>query len=362
MDEQHRSLFLGNGFNMSLKINTSYKSIYEKMRRKTFLVEKLPTPDKMSHINYNLEKIFISADKVIEYHLFEAIIDKCKAVIPQHNMLMKFFEEEEFDSYYTTNYDPLLYHNLLLLKETDYQPDKKFEKELGEICANSISIDRGLECKIIDLSKKNIYSISKKIFEREKNISWENKKMVDYMETLKKIKGESRSILINDGFVINQSKESKKQNNNRYMTWEKNNTSQNINYLHGALHIFKSDGQIRKYITNKARVDFINEVQKHSSDNFNNLTCVFQQESKDKIKKIESNDYLRHCLQKLKKLKGNLVIIGWAASKNDQHLIDAINDSDITKITYYYHRNKKKLPFHINNVQQLPDTDLPWIT
>ena len=73
---------------------------------------------------------------------------------------------------------------------------------------------------------------------------------------------------------------------------------------------------------------FINNILQKSSYSF----CVFEDSSEKKLKKINRNNYLKHCLQSLSQSNEILVVIGWSCSENDQHLIDTINESSISGI------------------------------
>ena len=55
--------------------------------------------------------------------------------------------------------------------------------------------------------------------------------------------------------------------------------------------------------------------------------------SKWKLSRIKRNDYLRFCYEKLAKSRNGLVIIGHSLNKDyDQHIIDAILDSESDKV------------------------------
>ena len=52
-----------------------------------------------------------------------------------------------------------------------------------------------------------------------------------------------------------------------------------------------------------------------------------------KLSRIKRNDYLRFCYEKLGKISGGLVVLGHSLHNNyDQHIIDIIKDSDVTRI------------------------------
>ena len=357
MSNNKKSILLGNGFNMSLGINTSYKGLYENMCRKKFLEKNLPDRKELEKGNYELEIILGANEEseTIQYHLFESIILACKKTISPHNKVITFLKD--FDKFFTTNYDPLLYHNLMHVKHSAFKEDEEFLKNLESICEEKIQ-----NFQIRDLSKTEIYSIASKILGKAKKKS-------EYMEFLKIIKHEERNLSINDGFTIKQSNKSKKKGREKYAAWnESNNSDQNIFYLHGSFHIYTSECRIRKYISNNRKVDFINKIQEHSSDSFSNLSCVFASKREEKESKIKNNPYLTYCLEKLSKLEGTLTIIGWSASENDKHLIKAINNSNLEKIIFYYHEKEPKNSFdedkfnkENNTFETILNSKLEWV-
>lgn len=351
------SLLLGNGFNINLGVNTSYRALYENMAKKKFLRKyHLPSNKEFAAKGYDLEEILCRQEEehkaLLQYHLFDAIIEKCRATIHKHTAVMEFLQG--FDTFFTTNYDPLLYHNLLLIKPFDEALDQDFHDDLVNICDHEIE-----DFLIKRLSKKDIYSIAKKVFAHQEK--HREKKIQDYMDELKKIKEEDFVVDIRDGFMIRQSKTDQGQGKEGYLTWKENDVNQNVFYLHGSLHIYKSGNKIRKYITNRRKVDFINEIQRHSGDNFSKLSAVFEHTTKDKKKKIDGNRYLKYCLENLGELSGKLTIIGWSMGTNDQHLIDAINASQVEEVDIYYHGEKpKNCPIEARKINHRPSSRLPF--
>lgn len=104
-----------------------------------------------------------------------------------------------------------------------------------------------------------------------------------------------------------------------------------LHYLHGAIHLVeRSDGK----------------TQKLSANGLHRLTDLFDLEhpeqfplfisegsSEWKLSKIKRNDYLRFCYEKLARTSGGIVVIGHSLHKDyDQHIIDAINQSSISRV------------------------------
>ncbi len=114
-------------------------------------------------------------------------------------------------------------------------------------------------------------------------------------------------------------------------------------YLHGGLHIcWKDDEGDESDKIIKITQTKENKLIPNIQDSLKNRRhfCVFSKYSRDKKDKIEGNEYLKFCLEKLRKLEGVLVIYGWSASKGDQHLIDAIVSSPVDQIYISQHENQ----------------------
>lgn len=118
-----------------------------------------------------------------------------------------------------------------------------------------------------------------------------------------------------------------------YVEWQgegASNASQNIHYLHGALHLFDAGYQLQKYTwknSGKALIDQANEALKR------NAFPVFVAEGKSssKLSKIMHNAYLHHNLKsfasvcQVKARSGKaLFVYGHSFDSNDAHVINKI--------------------------------------
>lgn len=138
-----------------------------------------------------------------------------------------------------------------------------------------------------------------------------------------------------DGFRKDQSDDKAS-----YVEWQGEGAahSQNIHYLHGALHLFDAGHQLQKYTwvnTGKALVDQANQALKK------NLFPVFVAEgdSKSKLTKIQHSAYLHHnfksfagvCQTKTKNGTA-LFVYGHSLAKNDAHVLDLIGYGKISHL------------------------------
>ncbi|CED57374.1 putative uncharacterized protein [Aliivibrio wodanis] len=104
-----------------------------------------------------------------------------------------------------------------------------------------------------------------------------------------------------------------------------------IHYLHGAIHLVElTDGRTKKLTANGLQrlTDLFDLNHPERFPLF-----ISEGSSEWKLSRIKRNDYLRFCYEKLCKVSGGLVVIGHSLHKDyDQHIIDAIKESGISRI------------------------------
>lgn len=104
-----------------------------------------------------------------------------------------------------------------------------------------------------------------------------------------------------------------------------------IHYLHGAIHLVElTNGKTKKLTANGLeRLSDLFDLS-HPEQ----FPLFISEGSSDwKLSRIKRNDYLRFCYEKLGKINGGLVALGHSLHKDyDQHIIDAVNDSDASRI------------------------------
>jgi len=117
----------------------------------------------------------------------------------------------------------------------------------------------------------------------------------------------------------------------RQTTWE-NAEDQSVYFLHGGLHIYDDDIQIKKHaFRSDADISIVDQVR-------NNLNrgkfplFVSEPTCEKKLARIEHNPYLSSCFRALKKISGSLFIHGHSMAENDQHIFNQINVSGVDKV------------------------------
>ena len=102
-------------------------------------------------------------------------------------------------------------------------------------------------------------------------------------------------------------------------------------FLHGALHLFKENGETKKLV--RSWDNLLDRIQENIEAN-NPPLFVSQGTSEQKLKTITSSDYLAHCYKQLSQISGGLTIYGSSLRPEDEHIVSAIKKSNIKKIAY----------------------------
>jgi hypothetical protein len=94
-------------------------------------------------------------------------------------------------------------------------------------------------------------------------------------------------------------------------------------YLHGALHLYLNDGQLRKHSwtrTGQRLTDLIRDGLRQGQYPL----FVAEGRPDKKLMQIHSSGYLWYCLDKLRNIKSPLVVFGHSLGSSDGHIADAI--------------------------------------
>ncbi|HIT92724.1 MAG TPA: DUF4917 family protein [Candidatus Stercorousia faecigallinarum] len=125
------------------------------------------------------------------------------------------------------------------------------------------------------------------------------------------------------------------------LAWRETET-QNVFYLHGALHIYKKAYGLICKPHNDGR--YLMDVIKDNIYNNKYPLIVTEGSSTNKLNKIlkENNEYLSYCYSKLKGIKDVLFIHGHSLDKKDKHIFDAISKNSTIKRVYISLCSKEK--------------------
>jgi hypothetical protein len=94
-------------------------------------------------------------------------------------------------------------------------------------------------------------------------------------------------------------------------------------YLHGALHLFLTDGQLAKHCWIRSQQP-LTDLIRAGLDEERYPIFVAEGRPEHKLEQIHSNSYLSYAFDKLTRIQGRLVVFGSALSPIDSHLRSAI--------------------------------------
>ncbi|WP_457613696.1 DUF4917 family protein [Methanocaldococcus sp.] len=292
--ENKRFLLLGNGFSMAYnKDRFSFTSLFQSAVDKGLIDSKSPM--------YEIFKDFDTTD-------FEEIIKNLEISIKVFNAY-KILKDEDANMIYT---DAIKLKEHLVDIITNNHPEKITDISEEEF-EHSINFVKNYD---------SVYTLNYDLL-----LYWTTMKLEDYKdnEMIKNIKLE-----IGDGF-------SDLENDNKdYVVFTnsgKNSRYQKNFYLHGALHIFDNKYEIIKNTYSRTK----KTLKEQTLENLKKeIYPIFVSEgtSSQKKSKIIHNAYLNHCYRSLKALggKNSLIIFGTMLKTNDEHIQDAIMESNIKKI------------------------------
>jgi hypothetical protein len=97
-------------------------------------------------------------------------------------------------------------------------------------------------------------------------------------------------------------------------------------YLHGALHLYLADGELRKHCWTRIG-QRLTDLIRDGLDEGQYPLFVAEGTPEKKLQQIQGSGYLWYCLDKLRNVQSPLVILGHSLGASDGHIIDAIAGS-----------------------------------
>jgi Domain of unknown function (DUF4917) len=117
-----------------------------------------------------------------------------------------------------------------------------------------------------------------------------------------------------------------------YVVWEVGEAgSQNVFYLHGALHVFDAGAEIQKYTwcnTGVALVDQIREALVH--DRY--PIYVTEGTSESKMRRIQHSAFLSRALRSFANIGGSLFVYGHSLAGSDDHVLRLIERGSVKAV------------------------------
>ena len=107
--------------------------------------------------------------------------------------------------------------------------------------------------------------------------------------------------------------------------------SQSVYYLHGALHLYLGDDDLRKLTWVRTDMPLIDQTRiQLSAGRYPHY--VAESESSRKLDRINRSAYLSRGLRSLSSIGGSLTIYGHSLDSNDDHVLEAIVRSRVSRI------------------------------
>jgi hypothetical protein len=124
-----------------------------------------------------------------------------------------------------------------------------------------------------------------------------------------------------------------------YVTWEVEKTDrQNVFYLHGALHLYDSGSELKKFTWIGTGVRLIEQVRTALQEGMFPL-IVAEGTSNEKMARIMHSNYLGRGYRSFAKIGGSLFVFGHAMSENDEHWARLIEKGNLRKLFVGVHGN-----------------------
>lgn len=105
-----------------------------------------------------------------------------------------------------------------------------------------------------------------------------------------------------------------------------------IFFLHGALHLYVVNGEVRKHTWSRTQRTLIENI-KESLDVGQYPLFVAEGKPEKKLEQIQRSGYLFYCIGKLERIKNDLVVFGLSFCDSDGHFCDVIaRNKELTKM------------------------------
>jgi len=371
-------LLLGNGFNRGIGVDTSYFAIFNKMIVDNRGIYK-DAQTIVTESNYDIEKFIGKLENDIDpYNTFlkkyirnKVKYDFMKAAhqIVKAELKNIYAEKNEgvyillqnFNTFFTLNYDSFLYVLLLNFKNNQIKDNAiglqlelniveniederhnniykeiKFARENGSFKLSTGEVNDTIEKSLNKLTKVEFVTLIKN-YASDKNKNWLIKDIERVAKEL--LEDEKREYVLKK--VDDGSRQTSLTDKKEFI-FQKGIDTQNLFFLHGAFHIYNEKG-IEKKITQKTDKALYDRLEEVLNNEDQEIVTIFQ--SEDKLDEIEKNNYLMNCFNKLSSLSGTIVIIGCSLDDNDNHIFEQINKSEIHTL-YISLLSKNKERFH----------------
>ncbi len=116
-----------------------------------------------------------------------------------------------------------------------------------------------------------------------------------------------------------------------HVAWDFSEQSQNVFYMHGALHIFDAGSEIQKYTWSNTGVALVDQIREAlEQDRF--PIYVAEGSSDSKVNRILHNSFLIRGYRSLSEIGGSLFVFGHSLNDNDEHILKCIERNKATDV------------------------------
>jgi hypothetical protein len=118
-----------------------------------------------------------------------------------------------------------------------------------------------------------------------------------------------------------------------YVTWNGEFAhSQNIHYLHGALHLFDNGAELKKFCWERSGGKPLMDQVRSALAEDKYPVFVSEGDSSSKLAKIRHNAFLQRSLKSLGGIQGSLFVYGHSLAPNDDHIFNTLLKGKITNL------------------------------
>lgn len=116
-----------------------------------------------------------------------------------------------------------------------------------------------------------------------------------------------------------------------WVEWEVSGVSQNIFYLHGALHVFDAGAEIQKYTWCNTGIALVDQIRKAlAADHY--PIYVAEGSSESKMKRIQHSAFLSRAYRSLASIGGTLFLYGHSLAASDDHILRLIGKGKVENL------------------------------
>src|SRR5688500_9430879 len=95
-----------------------------------------------------------------------------------------------------------------------------------------------------------------------------------------------------------------------YVSWDPDNSkNQTVRYLHGALHLYDTGSEMKKFTWIDTQIPLIEQIRAALQQG-SYPVFVSERTSNEKVERIRHNDYLCKMYRAFTELKGSLIVFG----------------------------------------------------